>query len=94
MAGAGLLLVWSAQTADLRPGALLDERGQANALELLEGFTHPDFTPDFVERIQRLTLESLAIGLAGMALAVALGIPLALIAARLPGLLDTPGSRS
>ncbi len=85
-----LILVALALQAD--PRALLDAAGRDNAIEMARGFTQPDVRGDTLVRIAGLAFESVAIGVTGTALALVLGIALAIIAARLPQLPDPPGS--
>ena len=74
------------------PRALLDAAGLDNALDLARGFARPDTSASSLARIARLALESVAIGFAGTALALVIGIALAVFAARLPQLPDAPGN--
>ncbi len=69
---------------------LFDSRGLEQGLALFEGLLSPDLDRVFVQRVLQLTLESLAIGALGMALALILGVPLALLAGRAPALRDGP----
>ena len=64
--------------------------GWSNATQLLAGMTRPDLNSTFLTRIYTLMLESFAIGFLGLGLALVLGIPLALFAARLPSLREAP----
>lgn len=83
-------LVWAALRSDVRPTALFDARGAANAWDLLAGLAPPDFSPEFLIRIGRLSLESLAIGVLGTALAAIIAVSLALLCLRVPRLPDPP----
>ena len=85
-----LLLVALAIGAD--PRALIDTAGIGNALEVARGFARPDTQAETLSRIGRLALESVAIGFAGTALALVMGIGLAVVAAELPRLPEAPGS--
>lgn len=88
---AGLALTWgSAAYSGASGAALTDPEGWRNATELAAALLHPDLEPEFTARIWRLTVESVAIGALGMALALVLGIPLAIAAARLPTLVAPP----
>jgi phosphonate transport system permease protein len=87
----GLLLVWASQTTQVDLDRLLDAEGRRNAADLLSGLSEPDHSDDFLERVWKLTLESVAIGMLGVALALVLGVPLALLGARTPELRDAPG---
>ena len=92
--GLGAVLVWMASVVDVRPGALLDERGLANASDLFDGFLAPDLGSDFLTRVAGLTADSLAVGALAMLLALAVAVPLALLAARVPVLADAVSSPS
>ena len=85
----GLFTV-AAQGSEVSLDRLFDRHGLAQAMALLSGLGQPDLQPDFVMRVLRLTLESVTIGALGMVLAVLLGVPLALLAARVPALVDAP----
>ncbi len=87
---ASLILVALALGVD--PRALLDDAGLDNALGVARGFARPDTSASTVARIAGLALESVAIGFAGTALALVIGIALAVVAARLPQLPEAPGS--
>ncbi|MDP6944985.1 MAG: ABC transporter permease subunit, partial [Myxococcota bacterium] len=93
LVGLGVALVWAlaarASGADL--DALFGEAGWANAREILSGLGGPDTEADFLARVARLTLESVAIGVVGLTLALVLGVPLAILGARVPDLLEAPG---
>ena len=69
---------------------LLDAEALKQALALFGGLLTPDFSAAFVVRVGTLTLESMAIATVGMALALVIGIPLALLAARVPRLENAP----
>ena len=90
-AAGGLLVTWAAHSVGVDPGLLFNEAGQKNAAEIAGGLQTLDTSPEFLERIWRLIQESLAIGALGLLLALLLGIPLALVAARIPSLSDAPG---
>lgn len=92
----GLLLLLASLAAvsialgiDLTP--LFDETGSRHAFDIIRGFGHPDLRVGTLSRIGELALESVAIGIAGTALALVVGCGLALLAARLPRLIDAPG---
>ena len=87
-----VLVAWflSAVGSKARPGALFAPAGWDSATDLLSGFLAPDLTADFLRRVIRLMVESVGIGALGLAMALGLGVPLALVAARLPGLIDPP----
>lgn len=89
----GLILTvasWLETGAD--PRLLFDARGARQAADILGGLLQPDLSSAFVWRTGRLLLESVAIGVAGVSLALLLGIPAALGAARSPQLVDPPGA--
>jgi phosphonate transport system permease protein len=72
---------------------LVDRTGVANALEIVSGFAHPDFSTEFLLRIGILSIESLMIGILGTLLALAIGIALALVTVRVPDLPHPPRRR-
>ena len=72
------LLVWS----QFHPAALFDARNFAAMAHFLAGFVPPQTSPDFLARLARATLETLAIATAGMALAFVIAVPLTLVATR------------
>jgi phosphonate transport system permease protein len=65
---------------------LADKDGIANAMNILSGFAHPDVSSDFLQRIFKLSLESLFIGIMGSVVAVVVGAGLALTTIRVPDL--------
>jgi phosphonate transport system permease protein len=85
-----LLGTLAARASGLDLEALFGETGWGNARDILSGLAEPDTAPDFLARIAQLTLESVAIGVVGVALALALGVPLAILAVKVPNLLDAP----
>jgi len=68
--------------AEFNPAALFDAKNLKVMRHFLATFLPPDFSPDFLQLIATATLETLAIATAGIALAMCLGVPLALIATR------------
>lgn len=76
------------------PGRLFEKDGLANAAALLQGLANPALDAEFIERVLRLSLESFAIGLSGLALALLLGVPLGILGARLPQLREQPSRPS
>ena len=72
------------------PGLLFQPDGLSNASALIQGLLNPTFEADFVQRVLRLSVESFAIGVTGLALALFLGVPLGLLGARLPRLIQGP----
>jgi phosphonate transport system permease protein len=69
--------------------ALFDEEGLKNFGSIIEGFAHPDLSPEFLKRIGLLSIESLLIGVLGITLASILAIFLALFSSQSPGF-DSP----
>jgi phosphonate transport system permease protein len=89
--GAGLLFTGASLVeTGVDPAALFDARGASQAAAVVSGLLHPDLSAAFVGRTLTLLLESVAIGIAGMSLALLLAIPAALGAARAPQLIDPP----
>jgi len=72
------------------PSKVFDADGLRNAGEILTGLMHPDFSADFLERVFTLSIESLLIGVLGTVMAAVLGTALALLAIRIPDLIDPP----
>lgn len=64
--------------------------GLGHVRSMLAALMQPDLQPDFAFRVLRLMAESIGIGVLGMLGALALGVPLALFAARWPNLMDPP----
>jgi len=46
-----LSVVVAGEFVGAQPGKLADREGLSNALGILAGFAHPDFSPDFLARI-------------------------------------------
>lgn len=88
-----LSLLLAAWHSGVRPSALKLGEGWSSAGAVLGGFASPDLSASFLERVARLALESLLIGMLGTALALLLALPLALTAARLPTLREDPAAR-
>jgi len=94
LAWAALLLVLFVASGAASEASLTDlvsSRGLDDALTLAKGLLRPDFSQDFLLRVLGLTVESIAIGALGMLMAWLIGVPFALVAARLPELRDPPG---
>ena len=72
------LLVWS----HFDPAALFDPRNFPAMARFLAGFVPPETSPDFLLRLGRATLETLAIATAGMTLAFVIAVPLTFVATR------------
>lgn len=87
----GLSVVLAAHFSGFSTEKLADSSGIDSALDLLSGLLQPDLSSEFLSRIAVLSLESVWIGVTGTALALFLGIPLALLGAALPDLQDPPG---
>jgi len=90
---AAVLVLWCARVSQIDTSKFADEAGWRNAIDLMSGLMSPDTSPEFLSRVTQLTVESLAIGLLGTALALLLGIPLAIGAAQPPWLHHEPGQR-
>ncbi len=84
-------VVLCAAAVGVRPWALFSSDGLAKIGPVFSALAHPDLSPEFLLRILHLSLESLLIGCLGTALAAVLGISLAYVATRIPGLPDPPG---
>ncbi len=90
--GLGLFLA-SALGSGASCSALFGEGGLQSAADITAGLTQPDVSRAFLERVLRLLVESLAIGAAGLLLALVIALPLAYHGAalpRLPASSDTP----
>ena len=87
-----LILGWwvSGLSIGFEPGLFFHADGLNNATAILEGLLNPTFESDFLKRVLRLSVESFAIGVSGLALALVLGVPLGLLGARLPRLEQLP----
>ena len=76
-----LLVLWPLfQSAEVKPGALIDPGNLQVIGHFLAGFLPPASGGEFLAYLGRATLETLAIATAGMALAFALAVPLAYLA--------------
>ena len=86
------ILGWwvSGLSIGFEPGLFFHADGLSNAAAILEGLLNPTFESDFLQRVLRLSVESFAIGVSGLALALVLGVPLGLLGARLPRLEQLP----
>lgn len=84
----------SAIESQFAPAKLFSEAGLKNAYEIISGMASPDFSASFISRVLGLMAQSFAIGFMGLGLALLCGVPLALVAARLPHLVDAPKARS
>lgn len=73
-----LAILWPLfQTAEVRPGALLDAGNLKVIGSFLAGFLPPETGAEFLGYLGQATLETLAIATAGMALAGLIAVPLA-----------------
>ncbi|RMH39954.1 MAG: ABC transporter permease subunit [Deltaproteobacteria bacterium] len=75
------------------PTRLADAHGAANFAALLRSLLSPDLSGPFLSRIGGLAVDSILIGALGLAMALAVAAPLAIAAARVPGLADDPLAR-
>jgi phosphonate transport system permease protein len=69
----------SMSATDVGVGALVE--GRTGAARLLRGFASPDLSGEFLGIVAGAALETLAIAIAGLALACVLGLPLAVLIA-------------
>lgn len=74
-----LLLVWSLRETGVGVDSLI--QGRSGALRMLRGVANPDFSAEFLAIVGRAVVETLHISLASLVIAVALGMPLALLIA-------------
>lgn len=89
--GGGVLLAWSSQVSDCSLSTLTADESLAGALSIAEGIGSPDLSPKHLSHVASLIAETFGIAGLGLALALLLAIPMALLAARVPGLTDPPG---
>ena len=81
--GAALLLLWPLLNAtEFRPWQLFDARSRDVTAQFLRSFVPPALAPDFLLLVARETWRTVAIATAGMTLALALALPLALLSTR------------
>ncbi len=59
--------------SELKPSVVFSSSGLRSAGEFLGGLFPPNLSPDFILLVMRATLETVAIGIAGMTLAIAIG---------------------
>lgn len=91
LAGA-LLLMWPLLVfSEFRPWQLFDARSLQVTGRFLASFLPPDLHAEFLARVARETWRTVAIATAGMALALALAAPLALIATTALSVSALPG---
>lgn len=78
-----LVVLWPLlQLAEFHPAALFDARNLQVMSGFLAGFLPPERSPEFLGLLLTATLETLAIATAGIALAMLLAVPLAIISTR------------
>lgn len=78
-----LLLLWPGiRYSELDLHVLVDRHGTRAMAELLVGFWPPAHNLEFLELLLRATLETLAIAVAGMTLALLIALPASLLATR------------
>lgn len=78
-----LLLLWPGlRLSELNLGVLFEAQNAANMGRFLGDFWPPAHDPEFLRLLGKATLETLAIATAGMALALLIAIPGALLASR------------
>ena len=76
-----LVVLWPLfQAAEVKPGALFDAGNLKVIGNFLAAFLPPETGAEFLGFLGKATLETLAIASAGMALALALAVPLAYLA--------------
>jgi phosphonate transport system permease protein len=76
----GGLLAASWQVAEVDPGRLLGAEGRRQMATFLAGLFPPELSPAFLRLLIAPTLETVQISIMGTTLAIALGLPLALLA--------------
>ena len=80
---AAALLLWPLGVAtEFRPWLLFDERSLKSTLSFLSDFVPPTLTLEFLSLIARETWRTVAIATAGIAMALLMAVPLALLATR------------
>lgn len=72
-------VIASFAATDVGIGPLIE--GRAGAARLLRGFTDPDLSAEFLAIVGRAAAETMAIAMAGLAIACAIGLPLAVLIA-------------
>jgi phosphonate transport system permease protein len=77
-----LLLLPGFHLAEFNPGVLFEARSRETMGKFIASFFPLATSPEFMRLIMRSTLETLAIATAGMAIAMVVACPLALIVAR------------
>ncbi|MES2979322.1 MAG: ABC transporter permease subunit [Pseudomonadota bacterium] len=80
---AGLALLWPALVlAEFKPWVMLEPESLKSTLQFLAAFIPPKVEPEFLWLVARESWRTVAIATAGMVLALALAIPLALLSVR------------
>ncbi|MEP7302249.1 MAG: ABC transporter permease, partial [Caldimonas sp.] len=80
---AGLVVLWPLLAlAEFRPWVLFEGGNLQVMAGFLAGFLPPSTAPDFLALLAKATLETLAIATAGIALALLIAVPLAVLATR------------
>lgn len=79
----GLCLLWPLlRVSEFNPAVLFDRQNLETTGGFLAGFLPPETGPEFLAPLFRATLETLTIATAGIALALLLAVPLALLSTR------------
>lgn len=76
----GASLVLSLRVAQVDPGVLLGADARANVGKFVRGMFPPELSGDFLRLVAGAVVETLQISIAGTAIAVAIGLPLGLLA--------------
>jgi phosphonate transport system permease protein len=80
---AAVVVLWPLLVlAEFRPAALFETAHLQVMADFLRGFLPPSTAPDFLSLLAKATLETLAIATAGIALALLIAAPLAVLASR------------
>ncbi|MGH8622808.1 MAG: ABC transporter permease, partial [Burkholderiales bacterium] len=78
-----IALLWPGfSLTEFEPAALFEERSRATIVKFVGTFFPLETSPEFLGLVLKSTLETLAIATAGMAFAVLIGWPLALVVTR------------
>src|SRR5512144_348567 len=76
----GAFLAWSVAASQVSPGVLLSPAALEGLGRLARGMVPPDLSPGFLVVVAAAVARTLAIGIAGTALAVLLAVPLGILA--------------